>query len=231
MSTDNESAGARGKFGRSTSGSGRAVVEKSRLRQNVESLGLAILVALVVRSSVVEAFWVPSGSMLPTIQIGDHLFVNKLAYGLKVPFVGYEVFEWGAVARDEIIVFLSPQDSSSSSGGKRIDLIKRVIAVGGDTVEIRQKQLYVNGEPVEEKHATFADMRRVGIPKRDDYGPITVPEGKLFMLGDNRDHSHDSRFWGFADEEDVKGRATFIYWSRAADSWFPRWDRFGKMLR
>lgn len=216
-------------FGRRAAVQGPAT-EKSRLRQNVESFGLAILVALVVRSSVVEAFWVPSGSMLPTIQIGDHLFVNKLAYGLKVPFLGYELVHWGSVARNEIIVFLSPQDGTSNQGN-RIDLIKRVIAVAGDTVEIRGKQLFINGERVDEEWAHFADGRRNGIPRRDDFGPITVPEGKLFMLGDNRDHSHDSRFWGFADEADVKGRATFIYWSRAAENWLPRWDRFGKMLR
>lgn len=204
--------------------------EKSRLRQNVESLGLAVLVALVVRSSVVEAFWVPSGSMLPTIQIGDHLFVNKLAYGFKLPFIGVELAHWGEVARNEIIVFLSPDDGTSNQG-KRIDLIKRVVAVAGDTVEIRNKQLLVNGEAVSEEWAHHTDARRSGVPRRDDFGPIQVPPGKLFMLGDNRDQSHDSRFWGFADAGDVKGRATFIYWSRASDSWLPRWDRFGRMLR
>ena len=185
-------------------------VEKSRLRQNVESFGLAIFVALLVRSSVVEAFWVPSGSMLPTIQIGDHLFVNKLAYGFKVPFLGYEVARWGRVERGEIIVFLSPQKNNHSD--KRIDLIKRVVAVGGDTVEIRAKEVFVNGEKVDDTHAHFTDKRYSSMPNRDDFGPVKVPDGKLFMLGDNRDHSHDSRLWGFADEDDVKGKATFIDW-------------------
>lgn len=212
---------------------------KSRLRQNVESLGLAILVALVVRSSVVEAFWVPSGSMLPTIQIGDHLFVNKLAYNLNVPFLGYEVVRWGHVERGDIVVFLSPRKdddrpgqsaAQAGQGAERIDLIKRVVAVGDDTVEIRNKVLYVNGEKVEDIHAHYFDTRHQSIPTRDNFGPITVPEGKLFCLGDNRDHSHDSRFWGFADEEDVKGKATFIYWSRAAGE-MPRWARFGRVIR
>lgn len=202
--------------------------EKSRLRQNVESLGLAILVALVVRSSVVEAFWVPSGSMLPTIQIGDHLFVNKLAYGFHIPFTNIEVFRWGEVARDDIVVFLSPNKQPGAEG--RIDLIKRVIAVGGDTVEIRNKKLYVNGEQVADPHAKFYDSHEQLDPPRDNYGPVTVPEGKLFCMGDNRDRSNDSRYWGFADVEDVKGKATFIYWSRASGEW-PRWDRFGKVLR
>lgn len=209
--------------------------QKSRLRQNVESLGLAILVALVVRSSVVEAFWVPSGSMLPTIQIGDHLFVNKLAYGLHIPFTGIEVARWGDVGRDEIVVFLSPPKGGAgvahaAEDDNRIDLIKRVIAVGGDTVEIRNKKLYVNGEPVDDAHAKFLDSRHQSVPTRDNFGPVTVPEGKIFCLGDNRDHSHDSRYWGFADVKDVKGKATFIYWSRASGS-LPRWERFGKVLR
>lgn len=205
------------------------VQQKSRVRQNVESLGLAVLVALVVRSSVVEAFWVPSGSMLPTIQIGDHLFVNKLAYGLHIPFTNIEVARWGDVSRDDIVVFLSPQGDRSSGGG-RMDLIKRVIAVGGDTVEIRDKKLYVNGERVDDAHAHFFDSRHQSGTPRDNYGPVTVPEGKIFCLGDNRDHSHDSRYWGFADVKDVKGKATFIYWSRASGE-MPRWERFGKVLR
>lgn len=204
--------------------------EKSRTRQNVESLGMAVFFALLVRSSIVEAFWVPSGSMLPTIQIGDHLFVNKLAYGFKIPFVGHEVAHWAEVQRGEIIVFLSPQENPQGSGS-RIDLIKRVIAVAGDTVEIRAKKLYINGEPVSDEHAHFMDPRRGNVPTRDDFGPTKVPPGKLFMMGDNRDQSHDSRFWGFANIEDVKGRATFIYWSRADGSWLPRWERFGMMLR
>jgi len=202
--------------------------EKSRLRQNVESLALAILVALTVRSSVVEAFWVPSGSMLPTIQIGDHLFVNKLAYGFHIPFTNIEVAQWGKIHRGDIVVFLSPPKGVNDEG--RIDLIKRVVAVGGDTVEIRNKKLYINGEPVADQHASFLDSRHQSVPTRDNFGPVTVPQGKIFCLGDNRDHSHDSRFWGFADVKDVKGKATFIYWSRASGDW-PRWDRFGKVLR
>jgi len=202
--------------------------QKSRLRQNVESLTLAVLVALTVRSSVVEAFWVPSGSMLPTIQIGDHLFVNKMAYGFHIPFTSYEVVHWGDVGRDDIVVFLSPAKGDNGEG--RIDLIKRVIAVGGDTVEIRNKQLYVNGDKVDDSHANFLDARHQSVPTRDNFGPITVPPGKIFCLGDNRDHSHDSRYWGFADTADVKGKATFIYWSRASGE-LPRWERFGKVLR
>jgi len=195
---------------------------KSRLRQNVESLALAVIVALVVRSSVVEAFWVPSGSMLPTIQIGDHLFVNKLAYGMHidVPFVNKALVltQWSGLDRGDIVVFVSPVD-------RRTDLIKRVVAVGGDTVEIRNKRLYINGEPVEDTHATFSDQSTRSSSPRDNFGPVTVPDGKFFVLGDNRDQSYDSRYWGFADERDVKGKATFIYWSGM------KWDRLGHFVR
>ena len=197
---------------------------KSRLRQNVESLLLAVLVALVVRASVVEAFWVPSGSMLPTIQIGDHLFVNKLAYGMHLPFIDRELAQWRPLQRNDIIVFTSPVDRS-------IDLIKRVVAVAGDTVEVRNKKLFINGEAVPDPHATFTDPNaHSGVP-RDNFGPVTVPPGKFFVMGDNRDQSYDSRYWGFADEADVKGQATFIYWSWNSQTHWVRWDRFGHFIR
>jgi len=197
---------------------------KSHLRQNIESLGLAVIVALLIRSSVVEAFWVPSGSMLPTIQIGDHLFVNKLAYGARFPFTSYEIAHWGELERGEIIVFVSPVD-------RKMDLIKRVIAVAGDTVEIRNKKLFLNGEAVPDEHATFIDSRNRDIAPRDNFGPVTVPPGKFFVMGDNRDQSYDSRFWGFADVRDVKGKATFIYWSWDSEAFFPRLARFGHFIR
>lgn len=200
---------------------------KSRTRQNIESLLLAILVALLVRASVVEAFWVPSGSMLPTIQIGDHLFVNKLAYGLHLPLVDRELTIWRPLHRGDIVVFTSPIDHHT-------DLIKRVIAVAGDTVEIRDKHLYINGQEVPDPHAHFTDPHiRPGVP-RDNFGPVKVPPGKFFVMGDNRDLSYDSRYWGFADVRDVKGQATFIYWSwNSQANWEHkiRWDRFGHVLR
>ena len=186
------------------------IAGKSRLRQNIESLLLAILVALVVRSSVVEAFWVPSGSMLPTIQIGDHLFVNKLAYGLHidVPLVNKSVVltRWGELHRGDIVVFVSPND-------RNIDLIKRVIGTAGDTVEVKQKKLFINGEAVPDPNANFKRPDEKNTVPRDNMAPVKVPPGKFFVMGDNRDESFDSRYWGFADENDVKGKATFIYWS------------------
>lgn len=197
---------------------------KSRWRQNVESLLVAVVVALLVRSSVVEAFWVPSGSMLPTIQIGDHLFVNKLAYGMHLPFVDKEITQWRPLQRRDIIVFTSPVDHKT-------DLIKRVIAVEGDTVEIRNKKLYINGAEVPDEHANFTDPHVRDVAPRDNFGPVTVPPGKFFVMGDNRDQSYDSRYWGFADATDVKGKATFIYWSWNSQTHWLRWDRFGHVLR
>jgi signal peptidase I len=201
------------------------VAEKSRWRQNLESIALALLIALAVRSSVVQAFWVPSGSMLPTIQIGDHIFVNKLAYSVRLPLIGTELVKIGDLHRDDIVVFVSPIDPAT-------DLIKRVIAVPGDTVEIRNKQLFVNGEKLADPHAFFSDKAVMSTP-RDNMKPTQVPEGKFFVMGDNRDRSYDSRFWGFANISDIKGKATFVYWSRdVSQGWLamPRFERFGRFI-
>jgi signal peptidase I len=203
-----------------------AVAEKPRWRQNVESIGLALLIALAVRSSVVQAFWVPSGSMLPTIQIGDHIFVNKLAYSVRLPLIGTEVAKIGDLQRGDIVVFVSPIDPST-------DLIKRVVAVAGDTVEIRDKVLYVNGERVPDQHAHFSDSTIQPNGPRDNMPPKKVPEGKFFVMGDNRDRSYDSRFWNFANVSDIKGQATFVYWSRdVSQGWLamPRFERFGQFI-
>lgn len=201
-------------------------VEKPRWRQNVESIGLALLIALAVRSSVVQAFWVPSGSMLPTIQIGDHIFVNKLAYSVRLPLLGTELMKIGELKRGDIVVFVSPVDPST-------DLIKRVVAIPGDTVEIRNKVLYVNGDKVDDPHASFTDSTIMPNGNRDNMKPKKVPEGKFFVMGDNRDRSYDSRFWEFANISDIKGKATFVYWSRdVSKGWLamPRLERFGKFI-
>ena len=201
-------------------------VEKSRWRQNLESIVLALVIAFAVRSSVVQAFWVPSGSMLPTIQIGDHIFVNKLAYSFRLPLIGTQVWKVGDLKRNDIVVFISPVDRST-------DLIKRVIAVPGDTVEIKNKKVYVNGEPIPDSHAHFSDKMIKPNDARDNMAPTQVPEGKFFVMGDNRDRSYDSRFWGFANIDDIKGKATFIYWSRdTSKGWLtpPRLERFGHFI-
>ena len=198
--------------------------EWRRRHPNIESLAIAFIIAMALRSSIVQAFWVPSGSMLPTIEIGDHIFVNKLAYRARLPWVGTELFETGDLKRGEVIVFVSPVDGKT-------DLIKRVVAVAGDRVEVRGKKLYVNGELADDSNAQFVDPRVNPTGPRDNYGPVVVPEGKFFVMGDNRDKSYDSRFWGFADVARIKGRATFVYWSWSSEAHWPRFERFGHFIR
>jgi len=204
-------------------------------KELIKTLGPAILIALVVRSSVVQAFWVPSGSMKPTIQIGDHIFVNKLAYTVRMPLIDTPLTDIQSPERGDIVVFVRP-------GDPKTDLIKRVIAVAGDTVEIKRKKLFINGVAVPDSHAHFEDPLS-NLP-RDNMRPRKVPPRQFFVMGDNRDRSYDSRFWGFANIEAIKGRATFVYWSRDSQScWkelrrkglsevfsptcLPRWRRFG----
>jgi signal peptidase I len=164
--------------------------------------------------------------MLPTIQIGDHIFVNKLAYSVRLPLIGTQIAKVGDLQRNDIVVFVSPIDPST-------DLIKRVVAIGGDTVEIRNKVLYVNGEKVPDQNAHFTDKTIQSGGPRDNMPPKQVPEGKFFVLGDNRDRSYDSRFWNFANVSDIKGKATFVYWSRdVSKGWLamPRLNRFGQFI-
>ena len=180
--------------------------EKSTLREYVEAFGMAILLALFIRTFLVQAFKIPSGSMLPTLQIGDHLLVNKLLYGLRIPIIGKRVFQVFTPQHDDVIVFIFPEDRSK-------DFIKRVKAVAGETIEIRNKAVYINGEKVDDPHAYFAPDSKV-IPGnvRDNFGPFTVPEGQVFVMGDNRDHSHDSRAFGPIDDDLVVGRAFVKVW-------------------
>jgi signal peptidase I len=171
---------------------------KSVLREYAEALIIAVLLALVIRTFVVQAFKIPSGSMLPTLQIGDHILVNKFLYSFR------------DIQRGDIIVFKFPQDESR-------DFIKRVIGLPGETIEIRGTQVLVDGKPFEEPYAVYASSALARSLDRDRYGPVTVPAGKLFMLGDNRDHSMDSRVWGFLDVAKVKGKAFIIYFSVRTD--------------
>jgi signal peptidase I len=163
---------------------------------------------LLLSRPFIQAFWIPSGAMLPTIAIGDHVFARKFAINLK---------------HGDVVVFRSPIDRNT-------DLIKRVVALPGDEVEIRHKQLLLNGQPIAEPHAYFEDPQTL-TSVRDELPAKTVPEGKFFVLGDNRDRSYDSRFYGFADLDDVIGVATWIYWSWDSDNERPRLERIGKWIR
>jgi signal peptidase I len=201
---------------------------KSSLRENIEAILIAIIIAMFIRTFIIQAFKIPSGSMLETLQIGDQILVNKFIYGVKIPFTdGRILVPVKTPQRDDIVVFKYPEDPSK-------DFIKRVVGIGGDTIEIINKQVYVNGSLVEGKpYAVHKDdivypgMRT----PRDNLRKITVPENKLFVMGDNRDNSHDSRFWGFVDLKAVRGKALIIYWSWNKDKFRPRWNRIGDILR
>jgi signal peptidase I len=198
--------------------------QKSITREYTEALLVALLLAFFIRSFIVQAFKIPSGSMLPTLQIGDHILVNKFLYGLRLPYpLESTLIEWKQPRRGDVIVFVYPKDRSK-------DFIKRVIGEPGDTVEIRHKQVFLNGEKVDDPHANFADMEREIPGPRDNFGPITVPQHQLFVMGDNRDRSHDGRFWGFVDLDDVKGKAFLIYWSWDGQDRWVRWERIGSLI-
>ncbi len=204
----------------------KAAPGKSIVREWAEAIIVALLLALFIRTFFVQAFKIPSGSMLPTLQIGDHLLVNKLLYGIRVPIVGKRYFDFFAPERGDIIVFVFPEDPAK-------DFIKRVVGIPGDVLEIREKKLFRNGQMVDdgdEPYAQYLDQSQNKVP-RDNWGPETVPEGNVFVLGDNRDRSYDSRFWGFVPFENIKGKAVVIYWSWDGEETWVRFNRIGNLLQ
>ncbi len=182
--------------------------KKSGLRENIEAIVIAVLLALFIRTFIVQAFKIPSGSMLPTLQIGDHILVSKFIYGVKMPFTGKTLIPVSDPKPNDILVFQFPKNPE-------LDYIKRVIAVAGDTVEIRDKKIFINGKPFVDEHGVFKDplILPAEVAPRDNFGPATVPADKIFAMGDNRDNSFDGRFWGFVDLKAVRGKAWMIYWS------------------
>jgi signal peptidase I len=197
---------------------------KSVVREYAEALLVALFLALFIRSFIVQAFKIPSGSMIPTLQVGDHILVSKLAYGLRLPYPFEKVLvAWSQPRREDIVVFVYPKDR-----GK--DFIKRVVAVEGDIIEARHKQIYVNGKRVEDNHAYFVEDSHEIAGPRDNFGPLTIPPHNIFVMGDNRDRSHDSRFWGFVNLGDVKGKAFIIYWSWDGQDRWVRWERIGNII-
>ena len=197
---------------------------KSTLREYAEALAVAFLLALFIRTFIVQAFKIPSGSMLPTLQIGDHILVNKLRYGIRLPILGERVVKFTDPKRGDIIVFVYPVDPQK-------DFIKRVIGEPGDTIEIKHKQIFVNDQKIDDPNAHFVDGpgENSRLTPRDNYGPVTVPPDKVFVMGDNRDRSYDSRFWGFVPLDDVKGKAFVIYWSWDGEDRWVRWERIGNI--
>lgn len=199
---------------------------KRALLDYAEAIITALILALVIRAYVVQAFKIPTGSMVATLLPGDHLLVNKFIFGTDIPFTHMRILTVKDPARGDIIVFKYPEDTSR-------DFIKRVIGVGGDVIEGRDKQLFVNGQLQIEPYVQHADsgMHSPDQDHRDTFGPIKVPEGKYFLMGDNRDFSYDSRFWGVVDREEILGKALVIYWSWDGDKHFPRFARIGKVVR
>jgi len=193
---------------------------KSVAREYAEAIIIAILLTLFVRAFVIQAFRIPTGSMMDTLLVGDFLFVNKFIYGPRVPFTDTHLPAVRQPKQGDIIVFKYPADP------KR-DFIKRCVAVGGQTVEIRDKVVYVDGVALDEPYVIRSDPRIFPkeVSPRDNMDPVYVPQGYIFMMGDNRDNSHDSRFWGPLDLRLVKGKAMILYWSWDGERHLPRLNR------
>ena len=227
----------------------------SRLKRNISlffkgwfgTVIIALLIASTVRSSLADWNDIPSGSMEPTILAGDRVFVNKLAYGLKIPFTTTHIVKWSNPERGDIVVFYSPEDGTR--------LIKRVIGLPGDKIAMQDNQLIINGRVLnygiyesensdqtthQQDNSMLLNENLEGkkhmvklLPSRESlstFGPVTIPEDHYFMMGDNRDNSHDSRFFGFVDRELIVGNATAVAISRDGSFLHPRWSRFFKEL-
>ena len=180
---------------------------KSQVREMFESICVAVILAFFVRTFVVQAFKIPSGSMEPNLLIGDHLLVNKFVAAPTLTRVEDTLLPIETIRRGDIIVFKHPKMPER-------DLIKRTIGLPGETIELRDRRLYVNGKLLDEPYAHFLFKDLADVPAGDvrrNFGPVTVPEGQYFMMGDNRDNSEDSRYWGFLPREYVKGKALFLY--------------------
>ncbi len=207
--------------------------QKSLVREYSEAIIIAVLLALFIRAFVVQAFKIPSGSMKSTLLVGDHILVNKFIYGIRLPIVNKELIHIKDPKRFDIVVFQYPVDPTK-------DFIKRVIGLPGDTVQIKDKQVYVNNQLLTEPYITHSDNKVLpaNISPRDNMAPIVVPSNSLFVMGDNRDESYDSRFWKFVDMNDLRGEAFIIYWSWNSDGEatlspsesYVRWNRIGKLL-
>lgn len=220
---------------------------KSKFRETVEALAIALVLALFIRTFIVQAFKIPSGSMEDTLLIGDHLLVNKFIYGVLNPFTGERFFPIRHPERGDVIVFEFPGDTANPNlhFWQRKDFIKRVIGLPGDTVAVRDKHVYVNGERYQIPQEIHKDGNQVlgdrescqgtdTFPRpqfcRDYMPPVKVPPGHVFVMGDNRDRSYDSRFWGFVPEQNILGLAFIKYWSWNHEKNWPRWDRIGRPI-
>lgn len=228
--------------------------KKSLFREYGESLVIAFILALIIKFFLIQAFSIPSGSMENTLLIGDYLLVNKLSYGIRNPLNNKVLIPIGKPQRGDVVVFIFPQDPSK-------DYIKRVIGLPGDKIQIIDKQVYINDKPYVTPQAHFEESQVIPAPRnplepaRDNFGAVVVPPNSYFCMGDNRDRSYDSRFWGFVPLDNLRGKAMIIYFSWGGDrkeSFFPallggakglvtklswnsrefhvRWDRIGRLI-
>jgi signal peptidase I len=207
-------------------------MERSIFREYAEALIIAFIFLRFTQIFVLQTFYIPSGSMEKTLLVGDHLFVNRFIYGPPATGLERRLLPQRDVQRGDIVVFRSPENPS-------IDVVKRCVGVPGDTVDVQAKQLFINGkavndgsyaihgDPISYSELSFSDQGR----RRDNFGPETVPAGHYFCMGDNRDHSYDSRFWGMLPRHLVKGRALFIYWSNGGETSDGEWRGVGDQLR
>jgi signal peptidase I len=200
--------------------------KKSKIREYIEAIIFAILIALFITTFIVKTYKIPSGSMKPTLLVGDQIMVNKFIYGVKIPFIRKTLIPLTDPARGDIVVFIYPADRSK-------DFIKRVVALSGETIEIKDKKIFINGREYSDSFGVYIDPLIIpaSANSRDNFGPVTVPQGSIFVMGDNRDESLDSRFWGFVDLQDVEGKAFIIYWSWDKENKNLRWQRLGSLLR
>jgi len=194
-------------------------LKKSTAREYFESIVIAVILALFIRTFVVQAFKIPTGSMENNLLIGDHLLVNKFVYGPTAATLERGILPVRDVGRGDVVVFKYPEEPER-------DFIKRVIGLPGETLEVREKRVYINGQLLDEPYVHYleppaspsAGAETTSFDLRERYGPVTVPAGHYFMMGDNRDNSQDSRYWGFLPREFIKGKALVIYWSYDSDS-------------
>jgi signal peptidase I len=229
-----------GVSGRSLSNTGRNGVEttnvlaapENEVKSFFKTLVVLLAIFVVIRSTLIEPYKIPSGSMIPTLRIGDHILVNKLSYGiwlpipawkLPLPFRDVQVLHYAIPARGEVVVFTKPDDESTLENEADIHIIKRVIGLPGDTVEVKGTSVFINNQEYPE---TYARWEQNGSPE-GYFGPETVPPGHVFLLGDNRDASRDSRFWSYhyLPVERIKGRAFAVYWSWSS------WTRIANIIR
>ncbi len=202
--------------------------DKKEAKKTLENFGIAILIALFIRAFIVQAFDIPSGSMEPTLLPGDYILVNKFIYGIRIPYTKIRLFSYNKPQRGDVIVFIYPVDPSQ-------DFIKRVIGLPGEKVQIVNGKIIIDDRPISDPWGSFDNKEPAQfIRSVENFGPVVVPEDSLFVMGDNRNNSEDSRFWGFLPFDDLIGKAFIIYfsWNGKAEN-LPdkvRWSRIGQLI-